>query len=171
MLRFAAICTFAAALAGAGGPALAQDSAWLETFDDWSAFAYEEDGNKVCYISSEPIKKEGKYKQRGNVYALATHRPAENIAGQISIVAGYTHKADDVVEVAIGKTSFKLFTDQDIAWTFEDKDDKAMVVAMKRGATMVVKGTSSRGTLTTDTYSLKGFTAAYNKISEACGAS
>jgi hypothetical protein len=34
---------------------------------------------------------------------------------------------------------------------------------------MIVKGTSSRGTLTTDTYSLSGFTAAFNAISKACG--
>jgi hypothetical protein len=33
---------------------------------------------------------------------------------------------------------------------------------------MVIKGTSSRGTLTTDTYSLAGFTAAYNAIEQAC---
>ena len=33
---------------------------------------------------------------------------------------------------------------------------------------MVVKGTSSRGTVTTDTYSLRGFTAAYDAISGAC---
>ena len=31
------------------------------------------------------------------------------------------------------------------------------------------QGTSSRGTQTTDTYSLKGFTAAYKAINTACG--
>ena len=113
-------------------------------------------------------KKEGKYKSRGDVYALVTHRPAENVAGQISIVAGYDFKDGGDVEVKIGSKGFKLFTDKDIAWTYEDKDDKALVVAMKRGANMTVKGTSARGTLTTDKYSLKGFTAAYNKIGEAC---
>ena len=34
---------------------------------------------------------------------------------------------------------------------------------------MVVKGTSSRDTLTTDTYSLIGFTKAYRAIGKACG--
>ncbi len=36
---------------------------------------------------------------------------------------------------------------------------------------MVVKGTSSRGTLTTDTYSLTGFSAALQSIDKACGRS
>ena len=34
---------------------------------------------------------------------------------------------------------------------------------------MVVRGVSSRGTQTTDTYSLSGFTAAYRAINTACG--
>ena len=32
-----------------------------------------------------------------------------------------------------------------------------------------VEGVSSRGTLTTDTYSLSGFTKAHNAIDKACG--
>ena len=37
-----------------------------------------------------------------------------------------------------------------------------------KGSTMIFKGTSSRGTLTTDTYSLKGFTAAYRSLKTKC---
>ena len=33
---------------------------------------------------------------------------------------------------------------------------------------MKVVGTSSRGTITTDTFSLLGFSKAYKKINEAC---
>ena len=43
-----------------------------------------------------------------------------------------------------------------------------VVDAMIRGARLVVKGTSSRGTKTTDTYSLKGFSAAFKAIGKAC---
>ena len=34
---------------------------------------------------------------------------------------------------------------------------------------MIVKGTSSRGTDTTDTYSLLGITAALNRAAQECG--
>jgi hypothetical protein len=34
---------------------------------------------------------------------------------------------------------------------------------------MVVRGQSNRGTKTTDTYSLVGFSAAYQAINQACG--
>ena len=50
----------------------------------------------------------------------------------------------------------------------EEGADAKLVQSMIRGADMVVQGTSSRGTLTTDTYSLKGFTAAYKAINKAC---
>jgi len=40
---------------------------------------------------------------------------------------------------------------------------------MIRGAEMVIAGESSRGTQTTDTYSLLGFTAAHEAMNEACG--
>ncbi|MGZ8996253.1 MAG: invasion associated locus B family protein [Rhodospirillales bacterium] len=44
-----------------------------------------------------------------------------------------------------------------------------MLDAMRAGRQMVVKGTSTRGTLTTDTYSLNGFSTALQSIDKACG--
>ena len=43
-----------------------------------------------------------------------------------------------------------------------------MIRAMKRGSKMTVVGTSSRGTKTTDTYSLSGFTKAKGVIDKNC---
>ena len=39
---------------------------------------------------------------------------------------------------------------------------------MKKGLELKVTGESSRGTVTNDTYTLNGFTAAYNKLIEEC---
>ena len=39
---------------------------------------------------------------------------------------------------------------------------------MKTSLKMKIVGTSSRGTITTDTYSLLGFSKAYQKINEEC---
>jgi hypothetical protein len=46
--------------------------------------------------------------------------------------------------------------------------ERRLVAAMKGGSTMIVKGTSARGNLTTDTYSLSGVTAAVNRINQLC---
>ncbi|MFQ5764840.1 MAG: invasion associated locus B family protein [Rhodospirillales bacterium] len=136
---------------------------------DWEAYKETEGGKPVCYIGSEPKKAQGKYTRRGETYVLITHRPAEKSSGVVSVKAGYTYRKGSEVDITLGAETFKLFTDKGHAFAYDEKTDAALVKAMIRGATMVVKGTSSRGTLTTDTYSLKGFTAAYEAINRACG--
>ena len=48
------------------------------------------------------------------------------------------------------------------------KDDRTVIDAMKAGKKMTVVGFSSRGTETTDTYSLIGFTNSFKNLSESC---
>ena len=152
-----------------GGPAWAQAIERLEDATDWSAFRYAEGDASVCYMASQPKKDEGDYQNRGEIYAIITHRPAEKRVGEVSIVAGYTYKEESEVEVKIGSKSWDLFTDGTNAWAPTAEEDIALVKAMKGGSSMIIKGTSSRGTETTDTYSLLGFSKAYAAISKACG--
>lgn len=142
----------------------------LGKYGDWSAYTYKENGKNVCYMASTPKRDEGKYTQRGDIYAVVTHRPGEKSFDVVNFVAGYTYKKGSKVEIKIGKETFNnIFTDADKAWTLTEKDDQALVAAMKRGQRMIVKGVSSRGTQTKDTYSLSGFTRAYKVISAKCG--
>ena len=152
-----------------GPAAQAQGIEPIGTFGDWSAFQFSEDGNPACYMSSQPTKASGDYTKRGDIFAIVTHRPAEKRIGEVSIIAGYSYKEDSAVQIAIGKQAFELFTQDDGAWARDTASDKKLIQAMKRGNRMVVKGTSSRGTATTDTYSLKGFTKSYRAIGKACG--
>ena len=165
----AALAAFSAlALLAAAPPAAAQEPQLLGRFGDWAAFTFTEDGKKVCYMASRPTRDEGDYSRRGDIYALVTHRPEEQSTDVVSFIAGYTYQPNSEVSVAIGGEAFRLFTHNDTAWA-RDELDTRLVQAIRRGASMVVKGTSSRGTLTTDTYSLSGSNAAYEAISQACG--
>ena len=56
-----------------------------------------------------------------------------------------------------------------MAWTKDSTADAKLGAQMKKGTTAILKGTSARGTLTTDTFSLKGFSKAYRDIQKACG--
>ena len=151
------------------GEGQAQET-FIDTFGVWNAFADKENGKPLCYIASLPEKSAGKYKERGDTWVMITLRPKENKTGEVSIRAGYTYKkgSDTQARVDSGKP-FKLFTDGGYAWTRDAETDRAMVTAMRGGGTMIVEGTSTRGTLTTDTYSLKGFTAAHKAAAKACG--
>ena len=164
-LQALVVSTVSLLVADAGS---AQDVTVIGTHGAWIAYSYQEDSGIVCYMASEPTKAEGNYTRRGDIFALVTHRPGENSIDVVSIVAGYPYQENSDVNVSIGSRSFELFTHGERAWTRDESSDKDMVQAMIRGNTMVVKGTSGRGTLTTDTYSLRGFTAAHRDISQAC---
>lgn len=151
------------------GPVAAQAIQRISDHKDWSAFRYKEDGETVCYMASTPKQAEGDYDSRGDIFAIVTHRPASNRVGEVSINAGYTYKTESAVRVKIGSKSWDLFTNGASAWAPTAQEDKAIVKAMRAGSSMTVKGTSSRGTLTTDTYSLLGFSNALGAINKACG--
>lgn len=168
--RYVRGCLAAFALAIACSPALASVPDPLGEFGRWAGWMLEEQGGKLCYIYSEPTKSEGDYTRRGDTYVQVTHRSAANSRNVVSVTAGYLYRETSEVEVVIdGDRKFMLFTEGDSAWARDSKTDNAIVQAMRAGRTMVVRGTSVRGTLTTDTYSLNGVTAAHNAISKACG--
>lgn len=154
----------AAALAAAAG---AQDTQVLGRFQDWYATTYVEDGARTCYATSEPTQSEGNYTRRGPAYVHVTLGAGGG--GVVSIEAGYPYREASEAEAQIGTETFRLFTDGETAWTFDADDDRAMIAAMRRGARMIVKGVSQRGTETTDTYSLLGLTKAMEALAEACG--
>ena len=150
-------------------PARAGEEDLIKTFQTWSAFASGEGKDRICYLGGLPENSEGNYTKRGPTNLWVTHRPDEDSFDVVQIVAGYTFKPRSEVTVTIGKDTFALYTVEDSAWARDPQTDRALVRAMRAGLDMVVRGTSSRGTDTTDTYSLKGFTAAHNATRKACG--
>ncbi len=136
---------------------------------DWTAFKTKEGSATVCYAGSEPTRNEGDYDKRGDIYILVTHRPALKELDVVSVEAGYEYQKGTDAIVKIGASSFKLFTAKGNAWARDAGTDRNLVQAMKNGANMIVNGVSWRGTKTKDTYTLSGFTAAYNAARKACG--
>ena len=73
---------------------------------DWAAYIFTGDAGKVCYIASAPKKQKGKYKKRGQPYALVTNRPKQKINGEVNFIAGYNFKKGSSVKVKINKKNF-----------------------------------------------------------------
>lgn len=147
----------------------ASEPVLIGTHGDWSAYSFVENGNKVCYMASQPKTAVGDYTARGDVFALITHRPAEKTKDVFSYITGYSYKSGSEVSIEVNGRTFKLFTQDDTAWAADSQADSALAAALQAGASMVVKGTSSRGTLTTDTFGLSGSSKAYEVISKECG--
>ena len=118
-----------------------------------------------CYIGSAPIETDlPESKQRGITYILV-YRINKSKDAIVQITAGYSYKKGQTVDVTIDNAQFDFYSDDDAAWF---NDDNKVIFAMKKGIKLTVKGESSRGTKTTDTYTLKGFTAAYNQLFNDC---
>jgi invasion protein IalB len=160
--------TLAFAALAPAAPASAQGIQRLGEYEDWNAYQFSEKDKPACYMASAPKKAEGNYTKRGDVFAIVTHRPAEGRRDEVSVIAGYPYKKDSWVQVQIGDKKFRLFTQDDNAWAPDKEADKALVAAMIKGQEMIITGTSARGTQTVDTYSLAGFTRAYQAINDAC---
>jgi hypothetical protein len=152
-----------------GFPAWAQTpKALLQNPGTWGAFQVKEDGGTTCYMAGQPgASKPGNVK-RGKIWLLVTHRPYRNIRDEVSIYIGYPFKSGSEVTVNIDGKTYKMFTDGETAWAPNAKADAQLVKAMRAGSKMVIRGLSSRGTKTVDTYSLKGFTRAHKAIGSAC---
>ena len=149
--------------------AVAQTPEFLGTHRDWNVYAFTEDSQKICYMASEPKKQEGDYTRRGNPAVLVTRRPGSPAVDEVSVQPGYSYLEGSEVEVDIGGREFILFTRGEHAWTKSEEADQALINAMKRGSDMTVRGTSVKRTYSVDTYSLLGFTAAYQAMLDACG--
>lgn len=162
VIFFLGVCSFSA-VAIAAGPSK------TGTYGVWSAYTSNEEKGSVCYMAATPKSAKGAYKKRDDVFALVTHRPAEDSYHVFTYIAGYSYKSGSEVTVTIDGRSFVLFTKDNTAWTPTKESDRLIVDALRKGSTMVVKGVSARGTKTTDSFSLKGSGDAYKAISQACG--
>ena len=136
--------------------ALERGSWTLSKNDDW------------CYIGSLPIKSDlPDTKKRGENYILVYKiiGSDENI---VQVEAGYQYNLDEDIVVTIDNTSFKFYSTEDSSETAWTNNDEKVVYAMKKGLVLLLSGQSSRGTITNDTYTLKGFTSAINKLNKDC---
>ena len=121
-----------------------------------------------CYIGSLPLKSDlPETKTRGKNYILVYKiiGSDENI---VQVEAGYKYNLDKDIIFKIDNTFFGLYSIEDSSETAWTDDDKKVIYAMKKGLELVLSGESIYGTITNDTYTLKGFTAAINMLNKNC---
>lgn len=140
----------------------------IASHGDWHVYTLAAGSGKTCYIGSKPANESGNYNRRGEPYALVTHRSAG--VDEVSVSSGYPYQLNKEVIVKIdNQKEQRLFIRDELAWAYDSKQDAALVAAMKRGNRMTVRGTSRKDSYSLDTYSLKGFTRAYDAMKKSCG--
>lgn len=150
-------------------PAQAQQATNLGTFNKWTAWKGTDANGEMCYISSQPDKSTPEGVNRSPIHFLVIHRKGLGTRNEVQTLIGYPFNTTDAKASATidGKT-YPMVTEGEAAWLASAGDENGFVEALKAGATLVVRGTSQRGTDTVDTYSLSGVTAAMGEIDKAC---
>jgi hypothetical protein len=140
----------------------------LGAFGDWESYKGTDARGTVCYVISAPKTKEPAAAKRGQIHFLVSNWPGSSVTNEPSIMIGYPFKDGTTATVEVGSDTFEFFTKEDGAWLNSAPDEARLVAAMRASGELTVKGMSRRGTLTTDTYSLKGISAALDKLAEGC---
>ena len=121
-----------------------------------------------CYIGSLNLESDlPNEKNRGENYIIV-YKIIGNDENIVQIEAGYTYNLDKEIFVKIDNTNYPFYSTKDSPETAWTDDDNKVIYAMKKGLQLTLTGVSSRGTVTNDVYTLKGFTAAINKLNNDC---
>src|SRR5664279_2547996 len=134
----------------------------LTTSKDWSAYTSGSGDSKICYVLSKPTAMEPKKAKRDAAYFIITDWPSRKpkTKSEPEAVPGYLYKEASAVTAQVGGDKFEMFAKNEdgagAAWVRQRADEVRLVEAMKRGQQLIVIGTSQRGPVTHDTYSLAG---------------
>lgn len=160
----------------AAAPALAQDQGakQIATYNAWTAWTGSDADGPTCYISAAPddwAPKEikGKKVNRGPIHFLIIDRKGLGTKNEVQTLSGYPFSTDEgSVSASVDGKTYAMVTEGETAWMAAEADEPGFVEALKAGSKLVVKGTSIKGNIISDTYSLSGFTKALNEIKKAC---
>jgi invasion protein IalB len=161
-----------AAAAQASNNPIAQ-ATLLGQFGDWGAYTATPAGKKVCFALAKPASSSDVPANRRTasniVYMFISTRPSEKVKDEVSVlVTGYVFKPSADASLAIGTAPFVMYTQNDGAWIKNASDEKSIIDQMRKGADATVKATTSRGTQTIDTFSLKGIAQALDRVAQEC---
>ncbi len=134
----------------------------IGTFQDWQAATHTEGGQPVCYALTRAKSSAPATPGRGEVVLTVTQRPS--LRDAVAISAGFAFAANAEVKVEAGATTFEFYTAQRSAFA---REGGKTVAAFNKASQAVAKAPGPKGVVT-DTFSLRGFSAAYAAITKAC---
>jgi invasion protein IalB len=145
----------------------------LGQYGDWGAYTASPAGQKVCFALAKPTSSVDVPPNRRTaanaVYMFISTRPAEKVSNEVSmLVTGYVFKPNSEASVAVGGATFAMYTQNDGAWVKNAAEEAKLLDAMRKSGDIVIKAATSRGTQTTDTFSLKGISQAVDRAAQEC---
>jgi hypothetical protein len=153
-------------------PASAEPANLLGVFGNWSAYSSGTGASLTCYALSKPRASRPATAKRSAIYLMISDWPARKVKAEPQVVYGYQAKEGAAAALGVGPDKFSFFIrnsgKEGSAWLQQLNDNPRLITAMQGGVSAVASGVSSKGTKTSDTYSLSGFNDALAKIHAVC---
>jgi invasion protein IalB len=159
----------------------------VASFGDWGVYQSQASKGRVCYTLAQPKDRAPADLKRDPAYAFISDRPGEGVRNEVSFIMGFDvangpeessegdkgKKKQPAVRGAtamVGDQSFDLLAKASNLWVKNAAKEGQLVDEMRKGATLEVKAASKKGNMTTDTYSLTGFSQALDRVLKDCPA-
>jgi invasion protein IalB len=142
----------------------------LAQYDAWGAYTAMPNGKKVCFALAKPATTNTvpPNRPRDPAWMFISSRPSEKVRDEVSVIFGYGLKPNSDANIEVLGGSYAMTTQSDGAWVKNPADEPKLIETMRKGRDLTVKGTSARGTASTDVYSLKGLAQALDKVGQEC---
>jgi len=155
----------------------------VASFGDWGVYQTQAAKGRVCYTLAQPKDRAPADLKRDPAYAFISDRPGEGVRNEISFIMGFdvVNPPDDAAAAdskkkpagkeataIVGDQSFELLAKSANLWVKNAAKESQLVGEMRKAAKLQVKATFMRGTTTTDTYSLAGFSQALDRVQKDC---
>lgn len=140
----------------------------LTTADDWKALMSGKDKGKICYALSQPKDRKPGNLKRDPAFLFISSRAADGTKNEIAFRLGFGAKSGSDGTLTIGSQTFALLASGENAFLKNPAQEAQAIEAMKKAGDMSVKVSSARGNVTTDRYSLKGFSKALERVAKEC---
>lgn len=134
-------------------------------FEDWVAATSSEHGQLICYALTYAKHSAPALPGREKVVMTVTERPSGRDA--VAISAGFTYAANAAVTVQVDQTALDFYTAGRSAFA---RDGKAAVAIFGKARDASARSPGPKNATVVDSFSLKGFSAAYAAITKACPA-
>jgi Invasion associated locus B (IalB) protein len=169
-----------AAAAAAAKPADGKPNQ-VASFGDWGVYQAQGAKGRVCYTLAQPKERIPSELKRDPAYAFISDRPGEGVRNEISFIMGFevagagadapsagTKAAMKEAVATVGDQNFELLAKTANLWVKNAAKESQLIDEMKKGAKLQVKAASKKGNVTTDSYSLAGFSQALDRVQKDC---
>ncbi len=136
----------------------------LAKFGDWRTATHLEAGMVVCYAYTTVTASSPPLAGRGQVTLTVTQRP-QGPRDAVAVTPGFAYAANATVGTTVDGAAVDFYTAQRSAFA---RDGKVAVQSFLKGKQVIVRSPSPKGGQVADSFSLKGFGAAYAAINKSC---